>query len=77
MGDRALPYRNVARWVEIFKCAHVATVDLPCSGCPESAHTEVQVAVVENCLTDDERHWTVVKLSAHSGISASTVFRMR
>ena len=59
--------------MEAFKPGCVATVDLPCSGHPESAHTEVQVSVIELCLTD-ERRWTVVELSAHSGIFASTVF---
>ena len=70
-----LSYQTVVRWVEAFKRGCIATVDLPCSGHPESVHTEVQVAAIEHCLTD-ERHWTVAELFAHSGISASTVFWM-
>lgn len=75
LGDRALPYRTVARWMEAFKRGRAATVDLPRSGRPESAHTVVQVAVIENCLRD-ERRWTVAELAAHTGISESTVFRI-
>ena len=67
-----LPNRTVTRWMEAFKRGRIATVDLPRSGRPESAHTEVQVAVIEHWLTD-ERHWTVTELSAYSGISALTV----
>lgn len=43
LGDRALPYRTVACWMEAFKHGYIATVDLPCSGCPAPAHSEVQV----------------------------------
>ena len=42
------------------------------SGRPESAHAEVQVVVIEQCLTN-ERHWTMAELSAHFDISGSTV----
>ena len=73
MGYRALPYQTAARWVEVFKHGHAATVDLLGSEHPESAHTEVQVPVIEHFLTD-ERHWTVAELSTHSGISAVRVF---
>ena len=73
LGNRALPYQTVVHWVESFECGRVATVDLQCSGRPESAHTEVKVAVIKHCLTD-ERCWTVVELSTHSGTSAWTVF---
>ena len=72
---RPLTYRTVACWVETLKSERVATGDLPRSGRPESAHTEVQVTVIEYCLTD-ERRWTVAELSAHSDISASRVFRI-
>ena len=34
------------------------------------------MAVIEHCLTD-ERRWTVAELSAHSGISALTVFHIQ
>ena len=61
--------------MEAFKCGHIAISDLLRSGHPESVHTEVQVAVIEHCLTD-ERCWTVAELSVHSGISAFTVFRV-
>ena len=61
--------------MKAFKHGHVATVDLPRSGCPESAHTEVQVAVIEHCLTD-KRCWTVAELSTHSGISELSVFHI-
>ena len=68
MGDRALPYR-------ILEHGHTTTVDLLCSARPHSAHTEVQVAVIEHCLTD-ERCWTVAELFAHSGISSLTLFHI-
>ena len=55
LGNSALPYQSVARWVEAFKYGHLAVVDLLCSGCPVSTHRVVQVAVVEQCLTED-RH---------------------
>ena len=32
LGDRTLPYRTVARWVEAFKRGCIETVDLPCCG---------------------------------------------
>ena len=38
LSDRALPYRTVAHLVEGFKRGRLATVDLPHSGCPESAY---------------------------------------
>ena len=50
----------------------IATVDLPCSGV--FAHTEVQVAVIKQCLTN-ERYSTGAKLSACT-ISALMVFRI-
>ena len=73
LGDRALPYQTVTCWVDIFKHGRIATDDLPRSERPESAHTEVLVAVIEHCLTD-ERCWAVAELSTYSGISASTMF---
>ena len=52
LNDRELPYRTAERWMEAFKRGRLSTVDLARSGRPESAHTEVQVAVIEHCLTD-------------------------
>lgn len=75
LGDRALPYRTVARWVEAFKRGRVSTADLHRSGRSVSAHKDVSVAVIEQCLMDDRR-WTVTELAQHTGIPASTVRRI-
>jgi hypothetical protein len=32
LGDRAVPYRTVARWTEAFQCGREASGDLQCSG---------------------------------------------
>ena len=68
LGDKALPYRSVARWEEAFKRERIGTVDLSRSLLTQRC----KWLFIKHCLTD-ERRWIVSKLSAHSGISASKV----
>ncbi|PSN39588.1 hypothetical protein C0J52_06900 [Blattella germanica] len=53
LGNQALPYRTVARWVGAFKEGRESTADLPHSGHSVSANKDVSVAVVEQCLEED------------------------
>ncbi|PSN39059.1 hypothetical protein C0J52_10099 [Blattella germanica] len=72
LGNQALPYRTVARWVAAFKQGRESTANLPRSGRSMSANKNVSVAVVEQCLEEDRR-WTVLELAQHTGIPASSV----
>ncbi|GFX64691.1 HTH_48 domain-containing protein [Trichonephila clavipes] len=59
LGNNALSYRTVARWVGKFQPAHVSASDEQRSRRPVSVLTELARAVIEQLMkTDDGRHWS-------------------
>ena len=55
LGNRALPYRTVARWVAAFPRGKVASADMRRTGRPRTVRTDVARAVIAQCLEDDRR----------------------
>jgi hypothetical protein len=53
LGDCALPYDTVARWVQAFRSRRVSTVDVHCSGHSVPIHTDMSVAIIEQCMDED------------------------
>jgi hypothetical protein len=56
---------NIARWVELFRSGRESTADIHCSERSMSIHTDMSVAITEQCM-DDYRHWTVNELTKHT-----------
>ena len=56
LGNRALPYRTVARWAAAFQRGRVASADIRRTGRPRIVRTDVACAVIEQCL-EDVRRW--------------------
>lgn len=75
LGNNALPYRTVARWVGKFQQGRVSTSDEQRSGRPVSVRTDVARAVIEQ-LMDEDRRWTLLELERASGIEKRTVHRI-
>ena len=50
VGDHALPYWTVARWVPAIQLGWVASTDMPCTGCPMTAYTDVACVVIATHL---------------------------
>jgi transposase len=75
LGNNALPYRTVARWVGKFQQGHVSTSDEQRSGRPVRVRTDVARAVIEQ-LMDEDRRWTLLELERASGIKKRTVHRI-
>ena len=53
LGNLALPYRIVARWVAAFQRGRVAIADMRRTGRPRTVRTDVARAVIAQCLEDD------------------------
>ena len=53
LGDRALPYRTVARWAAVFQRGTVASADMRLTGRSRTVRTDVARAVIAQCLEDD------------------------
>ena len=68
LGNRALPYRTIARWSAGFQCGRVASADMHQTGRPRTVHTNVAHAVIAPRLEDDRR-WSLQELQAHTGIN--------
>ena len=58
LGNRALPYRTVARWASAVQCGRVDSADIRRTGCPRTVRTVVTRAVIAQCLEDDRR-WSL------------------
>ena len=71
MGNRALPYRTVARWAATFQRGRVASADMRRTGHPRTVSTDVVRLVIVQCLEDDRR-WSLQELQAHTGIDQAT-----
>ena len=67
LGNRALPYRTVARWAAVFQRGRIASADMRRTGRPRTVHTDVARAVVAQYLEDDRR-WSLQELQGHTGI---------
>ena len=74
-GNRALPYRTVARWAAAFQRGRVPSADMRRTGRPRTVRTDVARAVIAECLEDDRR-WFLQELRAHTGINQATVHKI-
>ncbi|GFQ81805.1 uncharacterized protein TNCT_49511, partial [Trichonephila clavata] len=55
LGNNALPYRPVVRWVGKFQQKRVSTSDEQRSGRPRSVRTNLTGAVIEQLMDEDRR----------------------
>ncbi|GFR04622.1 HTH_48 domain-containing protein [Trichonephila clavata] len=55
LGNNALPYCTVARWVGKFQQGHVSTSDEQRSGRPLNVKTDLTRAVIEQLMDEDRR----------------------
>lgn len=53
----------------------MSTADMHCSGHSVSIHTDMSLAIIEQCM-DGDRHWTAKKLAEHAEISGCTLFQI-
>ena len=67
LGNRALPYRTVARWAAAFQRGRVSSADMRRTGRPRTVRTDIARAVIAQRLEDDRR-WSLQELQAHTGI---------
>ena len=74
LGNRALPYRTVARWAVAFQRGRVASVDMRRTGHLRSVRTDVARAVIVPC-SEDDRRWSLQELQALTGIDQATVHK--
>ena len=75
VGDRALPYRTVARWVAAFESGREASKDKPRTGRPRTVRTDVSRAIIQQCLENDRR-WSLQELATETGIDQATVHKI-
>ncbi|GFR22483.1 HTH_48 domain-containing protein [Trichonephila clavata] len=55
LGNKALSYRTVARWVEKFQQGRVSTSDKQRSGRPLSVRTDLARAIIQQLMDEDRR----------------------
>ena len=65
LGNRALPYRTVARWAAAFQRGRGASADMRRTGRPRTLRTDVAHAVIAQPL-EDYRRWSLQELQAHN-----------
>ena len=75
LGNRALPYRTVARWAVAFQRGRVYSSDMRRTGRQRTVCTDVVRAVIAQCLEDD-RWWSLQELQAHTCIDQATVHKI-
>ena len=75
LGNRALPYRTVARWAAAFQRGRVANADMRRTGRPRIVRTDVAHADCTVFLEDDRR-WSLQELQAHTCIDQATVYKI-
>ena len=75
LGNRALPYRTVARWTAAFQRGRDASADMCRTGRPRTVRTDVARAVIAQCLEDDRR-WSVQELQTLTGIDKAIVHKI-
>ncbi|GFQ72045.1 HTH_48 domain-containing protein [Trichonephila clavata] len=71
LGNNALPYRTIARWVGKFQQGRVSTSNEQRSGRPVSVWTDLTRGVIEQ-LMDEDRRWTLLELERASRNAPST-----
>ncbi|GFR26228.1 HTH_48 domain-containing protein [Trichonephila clavata] len=71
LGNNALPYRTVARWVRKFQQGRVSTSDEQRSGRPVTEQTDLARDVIEHLVVEDRR-WMLLELKRASGIEKRT-----
>ena len=49
LGNRALPYRTVARWASAFQRGRVSSSDMCSTGRPRTVPTDIARAVIAQC----------------------------
>ena len=64
LGNRALPYRTLAKWVAAFPRGRIGSTNMRRTGRPRTVRTDVARAVIAQCLEDDRR-WSLQELQAH------------
>ena len=74
LGNRALPYRTVARWAAAFQCGRADSTDMRRTGRPRTVRIDVARDVIAQCLEDDRR-WSLQELQAHLDIDQATVHK--
>ncbi|GFX66914.1 histone-lysine N-methyltransferase SETMAR [Trichonephila clavipes] len=75
LGNNALPYHTLARWVGKFQQEHVSSSDEQRSGRPVSVRTDFARDVIEQ-LMEEDRRWMLLELERTSGIEKRTVPRI-
>ena len=55
LGNRALPYRTVARWAAAFQRGRVVSADIRRTGRPRTVRTDVTRVVIAQCLEINRR----------------------
>ena len=75
LGNRALPYRTVARWAAGFQRGRVASADMSRRGRPRTVRTDVARVVIAQRL-EDNRRWSPQELQAHTGIDQVTAHKI-
>ena len=75
LGNRALPYRTVARWAAAFQRGRVASADMRRTGRQRTVRTVVARAIIAQC-SEDDRRWSLQELQAHLGIDQATVHKI-
>ena len=53
LGNRALPYRTVARWATAFQRGRVASADMRRTGRPRTVRTDIACALIAQRLEQD------------------------
>ncbi|GFQ94484.1 HTH_48 domain-containing protein [Trichonephila clavata] len=71
LGENALPYRTVERWVGKFQQGCVSTSDEQRSRRLLSVWTDLARAFIEQ-LMDEDRRWTLLELERANGIETRT-----
>ncbi|GFQ81169.1 HTH_48 domain-containing protein [Trichonephila clavata] len=72
LGNNALPYHTVARWIGKFQQGRASSNDEQRSERPLSVRTDLARVVIEQRM-DEDRRWTPLELERASGIEKRTI----
>ena len=75
LGNRALPYRTVARWAGAFQRGRIASANMLRTGRTRTVRTDVARAVIAQYLEDDGR-WSLQELQVHTCIDQANVHKI-
>ena len=65
LGNRALPYRTVARWAAEFQRGRVASANMRRTGRPRTVRTDVARAVIAQYLEELQAHTDIDQATVH------------